>query len=281
MVGMKIRGFFLAVALWCSAVQAQTNQGPVSLANGGAGRAAIIPSEAGALNPAMLPHLRGYYVFGRYDSFQRNNSAQMGWGASITDAGEDVFVPATVSYYRWTERLAGSESTLQDIQLGLGARLFSNFSFGMVGRRLSTSGGGRSDKAQYNAGLGILYLPLPQLGLAITGNDILETPEIPMNPLWSFGMNLILEKLARFSCDLTAPQKDNPHKRYQYAMGVESLFAHGFKMRLGHNWDNYNSRVWAAAGLGWDAPKFSLDYAYQKMLEVDEYRHVVDLGIQF
>lgn len=284
---MKYISFFFALTLSASAFGA-TFSGPVSTSLGGAGTAGVHILEASHLNPATLPHLKGYYMGVLYNSSASQGDASApatsvsGLGLVITDASEEVLIPAAASYTRGTRLVGSTEFTETEIHVGIGFKVVKRVSAGVSVDRVTRTQTSGPEFIDHNATVGALYAPYDNLGFAVVFRNMLETRNIEMNPTTTIGAFWMYEKLWRAYLDLSQPQKRNPSRREIIAIGVEnSPLGGGVFIRTGGRWDQYEGKRFMTAGLGWDGPNLSLDYGYEKNLDYDEYRHLVDMRVQF
>ncbi|HEX4924594.1 MAG TPA: hypothetical protein VFV50_10930 [Bdellovibrionales bacterium] len=278
----------IAAILAAANAQASTFSGPVSTSLGGAGSAGVHILEASHLNPATLPHLKGYYMGVLYNSASSQGSASApassvsGLGLVITDASDEVLIPAAASYTRGTRLVGPTEYVETEIHVGVGFNVVKRVSAGLSVDRITRTPSNGAELIDHNATLGALFAPYDNLGFSLVFKNMLETRNIEMNPTTTVGAFWMYEKLWRAYIDLSQPQKRNPSRREIVAVGVEnSPIGGGLFIRTGGRWDQYEGRRFLTAGLGWDGPNLSLDYGYEKNLDYDEYRHLVDMRVQF
>lgn len=256
----------------------------MATALGGAGRATTNPMESSHLNPATLSQLTGYYIGAIYSGEDEGpNSGANKYHLVISDANEDVLFPASLSYSKITVSQAGQRDVNeQEIQVGIGKTMFEGFAAGFSVKRLSDETPGGTNISDYNGSFGFLFTPVSVLGIGLVFQDVLNTTQITMNPVVGTGVQYLLKDLARIRIDWDQPQKSNPDRKGEMMIGLESLFlGEGFALRVGEKWDQFHGRRLFGTGLGWQGPKLGFDYAYEKDLDSTDFRHLVDLSLQF
>lgn len=270
---------------------AQTFVGPIASAIGGAGRAAVDPSEAHLLNPASLGHLQRYYISGSYAYGGHESGGDFDqWGIILADGTFGTLIPGALSYHRRTTHLptGGRSYTEQDLQIAIGKLILPQLSLGLTGHRLyfkSSSEG--TEHIQNNVHIGALYTPLPQLGLGFTVHDVLPADDnVPVGvqvvPTFGFGAHYMLQEILRLRFDLARPDKFNPGQRTNVMAGLETYFHPKFAFRLGGEWKETADQMNITTGAGYKGPRLSLDYTYQKDLRSDlDGRHMFDLWLPF
>ncbi len=287
---MKTLILIFAVLLAGVQARAQFFTGPISSATGGAGRAALDPSEAGLLNPASVAHLNTYNISGSYGLGHHDKDGDFKqWSILASDGSEGASFPGALSYVRRTvEPLRGGvKNTQSDIQLSLAELMGERIAFGVSAHRRSDELSSGQDHVQYNGHLGLLVTPLDFLGIGIVAYDIVpasdSVPEsVRVVPTFALGSNLIIQKILHFRLDLVRPDKFNPGRRTDVMVGIDSYFRPDFAMRVGGLFKETEDRTFFTAGLGYKGPKLSFDYTFQKDVRVaDSYRHLFDLWLPF
>jgi len=267
-----------------SVVRSNLFEGPVATALGGAGRAATSPLESSHLNPATLALLTGYYFGALYSAESEGvNSGASKYHLAVSDANEDVAFPASLTYSKVIISEEGKRDVNeQEIQIGFGKSIAPNLAIGASVKRLSEDSLNGPSLADYNGSFGFLLIPTASLGIGLVFDDVLNSPDISMNPVVGAGIQYLLLDVARLRVDWDQPQKSNPDRKGEMMVGLESLFlGEGFSLRAGEKWDQYHGRQLGSLGLGWQGPKLGIDYAYEKDLDSTDFRHLVDLSLQF
>jgi len=279
---------FAIVLLWSSFSSAGTFSGPTSTALGGAGAAGVHILEASHTNPATLPHVRGYYLGFLYNSLSSRQeggslaSSFADMGILLTDASEEVLVPATISYIKGSGIEADAEFDETEIHVGLGFKVVKMLSMGLSVERFTRAQRNGAEFLDHNVSLGTLLTPRKNLGFALVFHDMLNTRNIQMNPTTTLGAFWMYETFLKVYFDWSQPQKNNPSRREIIATGIESIpIGHGIAIRTGGRWDQFIGKRYMTTGLGWDGPNLSANYGYEKNLDFDEYRHLVDMRVQF
>lgn len=265
-----------------SSISFAVNVGPVSAASSataGAGRAAVEAADIHSLNPAMLVHQasRDFHT-----GFAKNS-----WVVGITDNARDSLVPAGLSFAR--SRIiptAGAEPIqLEDLTLSLGGGLGRNFSLGVTGHQKEARLL-QQRWSQNNLDVGFAWVPKRNLGLALVAYDVLGEDEAApaffrSAPTSALGVNYLYGDFVRLRMDMVSEANHSFHRPSVLA-GYESQLNQFFLVRLGYGFLNSESRDVATGGIGFDLPRFRLNYAFQVPAKGGgETWHTVDLGIPF
>ncbi len=261
---------FLLFYLTLSFGYAQVYNSSISAAAGGTGRAAVEVADASFLNPATLVHLRGHYFL---SSLAKDDFAFL-----LTDNSEESFLPASLGYVQKKSLQSQGELIQKDIILSLAEFMTDQWAFGLTGHYLEQSLP-TSSYRQVNADLGILYTPLPHIGLGLVLYNVFgENKEIPeaFRPKFSAagGFNYIYKSTVRFRVDATSES---------VLMGGLETYVNKFLItRLGYQSDLDDHRELITGGVGFKGPRFALNYAYQGNTQISgDYRHSIDLEIPF
>jgi hypothetical protein len=284
-----IKIVFLFSIVFPIALNASVFQGPVSTSIGGAGSAGVLTLEASHLNPAALAHVNGYYMGFMYGAGTHQNydgapgSNVSGMGLVLTDASEEVAVPATLSYVKGNLFQDGQEFEETEIHVGVGYRLIELVSLGIAAKRVSRNIIRGPEKVEHNGSIGFLFTPGKTLGISLVFNDVLDSKDgFDLIPVTTVGAFWMYENAVRFYADWSQPQKSNPGRRDILALGIENiLFGNYISVRTGGRWDQVLAKRFLAGGLGWEGPNLSVDYAYEKNVDSDEFRHLVDMRVLF
>ncbi|MEQ1877083.1 MAG: hypothetical protein ABL958_10585 [Bdellovibrionia bacterium] len=283
-----MRLIVLLASLSCSISLASNFSGPTSTAIGGAGTAGVNILEASHRNPATLPHVVGYHFGFLYNSGSARGEATApetsvsDFGIVLTDVSEEVLVPAALSYVKGTTVVNGVETNESEIHVGAGFRVVKFLTAGFSIERLTQSQLNGPEMLDHNATAGLLFTPRFNIGLSLVFRDMLNTRNIEMNPTTTVGVLWMFDTFLKVYLDLSQPQKSNPSRREIVAIGVESTpVGREVMVRTGGRWDQYIGKRYMTAGLGWDGPNLSVDWGYEKNLDFDEYRHLVDMRVQF
>jgi len=258
-------------------------EGPQSIALGGTGRAAVVPNESGALNPATLAFIKGYNfgaIYGAESAGPRAGANK--YHLVISDSGEESMFAGALSYSKINLFSDGKDTNYQQAQFSFGKDVMSYVSMGVKIKYLRKEVLQEEVKDDFNTGLGFLLAPRENMGFGVMLDDMLSTSEVKMIPTLGFGAFYDYKKIARFRLDSVQPQKENPNRRWIHMVGLESFFlGNDFALRLGHRWDDYRGTRFVSAGLGWQGPRLGLNYAFEQDSETADYRHLVDMLLQF
>lgn len=280
--------FILSVVLSSSLALASNFSGPHSTAMGGAGTAGVSILEASHLNPASLPHAKGYHLGFLYNSASTRGEADVqqtsisNLGVVLTDASEEVLIPASVSYLKGSNVIGTQEFNETEIHVGVGFRVVKFLTMGLAVDRLTRSQLNGPENLEHNLTTGFLFTPRWNLGISLVFRDMLNARNIEMNPTTTIGALWMYDTFLKAYLDLSQPQKSNPSRREIIALGIESTpIGKEVMIRAGGRWDQFIGKRYLTAGLGWDGPNLSVDWGYEKNLDFDDYRHLVDMRVQF
>lgn len=288
---LKFSLAFLTV-VWFSAntSHAQYFTGPIATALGGAGRAAVDPTEASLLNPASLVHLGRYFGSANYfrGEHPREGRADQ-YGIILADGSPDKIAPGALSYLRRNlQSPSGVKALEEDIRLSLGGFVGRSLSFGVAGHYRIHDEIGGPNYYQTNGDVGLLFVPSPNLGLGIVAHDVLlRAPDnVPTDiqnvPILALGLHYLFEDFFRLRLDVARPEKMNPHHRNNVMAGFETYFTEKWALRLGSNWQESRDKTLLAAGIGFKGPRLSFDYTFELDSRVAHAtRHLFDLWMPF
>ena len=269
---------------------AQFLTGSRSAGAGGAGRASVDPIEAVFLNPANLAQLKKYYIgFQGADSQDVSSGQNREASLAIADGTPDKLFTGGLAVTRRRVTSRGSTPIEQtNYQVGAANFLLPNLSLGAAVHRLESDFEGGAEHIQHNFNLGALWTPFENLGLAVVGYDLLRPSsdipsEIALQPTVGAGMTLIYKEFFRWRLDITHPLKGNPESDSILMTGFESVLAKLLTLRLGAQWQDVSKQTFLTSGFSWEAPRFALNYAFQKELQPSPggNRHVFDLTFSF
>ena len=269
---------------------AQFFTGPAASGAGGAGRAAVDLGEATFLNPAGVAFLQRYNASAYYAQGQHARDGQFNlWGFSLADGTPGNLFSGGLSYVRKRTDIGAFSDTQQDLQITVAGFPFKRASIGITGHRLtdqvwySSALGGEHE--QSNAHIGLILVPFANLGFGFVAYDVLPTSDsVPASlrlvPTHAIGFNYLYEKTFRARLDFVRPDTSNPGRRVDVMAGAETFFHESFIFRLGGLWRETADRTYFTTGLGYNGPRLSFDYSFQKdVREGDNNRHLIDLWI--
>lgn len=261
---------FFCVYLILNVAQAQVFNSSISSATGGTGRAAVEVADAAFMNAATLVHVKGRSF---YSSFAENQFA-----ISLNDNTPDIMMPAALGFVQKKWDLASGELKESDITLSLAEFATDKWAMGITGHYREQKLEERSYR-QTNADIGFIYTPRPQIGLALVGynlfgEDTSAPEELRRKTTVGAGFNYVVGSSVRFRLDATSES--------EFMGGVETYINRFVISRIGYYNDSDDARQLVTAGMGFNGPKFALNYAYEgNPQESGDYRHSVDLGIPF
>lgn len=268
---LKKLSVFLLVYVSANLASAQVYNSSVSVATGGTGRAAVEPGDANFLNPAALAHLGGRYLF---TSFATNEFA-----ASLSDNTKESTLPASFNYVQKSSQVT-SHGHLKENDFGISLAEFvvNQWSLGLTGHYLSQELP-TSSYHTVNADLGILYTPIPDVGIGLVGYNLFgengDAPsELRHKATVAAGFNYIYKSMVRVRADVDSESV--------VGLGLETFLNRFIVTRFGYSDDLNDPRNLLSAGLGFSGPRFRLNYAYfGNVQKSSDYRHSVDLIIPF
>ncbi len=259
-------------------------RGAVSSATGGTGRAATEVGETLILNPATIVHSSSFDSYFFYANGDRTaDLKEQTYAVSLTDNNEDSFLPGSVTYAQRKRTFSGIGSIDEQFaQVTLAKFATKHFSVGMAVTYLSQDY--LSGYKQWNGNLGVMYNPTSQLGIGLSALNIISpSDDIPLflqeKTNIGFGLVYLFEKFLKLRADVAAHDGEDDWEP-EYMLGVESLMGQFGVFRLGWNKSELTGYKYYSIGLGFDGPRFKIDYSYQQK---DRHRrgamHSVDLRI--
>lgn len=284
---------FPALVLWAVTAfsvraEAQFFTGPVASAAGGAGRAAVDPSEASFLNPAALVHLGRYYVSGLHGFGEASGERDLReFGVLLADGSSGNLFAGSVSYIQ--RQVEGGETAFdeQGLAVSLAGLVLPQLAAGLTYQRLQYDRAGAAGLTQNNGHLGLLYTVNGKLGLgAVVSNFLSSDADVPeaVRAVRSYavGVNALLTGHFRWRLDLVRPDELNEHDRINTMTGIETYFTSNWVFRLGSQWRETVGERDLTAGFGYNGPRLSFDYAYQQEVRDSRgFRHLFDLRLPF
>ena len=260
---------FFCLPVWASLESTTRQTGSISSGLGGAGRAAVAPGDVSTLNPAMLAHLQGYYLYSKYLPGET--------AYSISDNTIESALPASVYYYQNAQE--------KNFKLSFAEKFTRNVSLGFSGSFFQYK---RGDEfiSRSNLDLGLSFVPKGNLGFGLVVYNLLgpagnEYIRESTAPLIGFGSHFIYKGFLRFRADFVT---GNNYKISdgQFMVGLENYLNRWMTLRIGYQDNMGDIRDLATAGFGFDLPKFKINYAYLAETGSDaNIRHSVDLSIPF
>ncbi len=258
-------------------------EGPASVALGGSGLAAKSPNESGHLNPATLPLLNGThfgFIYGAESTGPRAGANK--YHLVLAEANDEVAFPGSLTYSKVGVFKDGKDASFQELHGSMGVQVSDYLSFGLGLKYMTLEAQTETQVSAFNTIMGFLVAPHRNVGIALVFDDMLDTKDIPTNPTIGLGGQYVFDRLLRVRLDVVQAQKDNAGKKPIIKTGVESLFmGKDLNFRVGYRWDELRAERFFGTGLGWQGPNLGLNYAYEKSALSDDYRHLIDMLLQF
>lgn len=256
-------------SLWASLESTTQQSGSISSGLGGAGRAAVAPGDVSTLNPAMLAHLRGYYLYSRYLPGET--------AYAISDNTQDSVIPASIYYYQNIHE--------KNFKLSFAEQIKRKVSIGITGSFYQFKQGDES-ATRVNLDFGLSFVPKETVGFGFVGYNLLgaSSNELIRDKTaghLGLGSHFIYKGFIRFRADYLTGKNYNISEG-QFMFGVENYLNRWMTVRLGYQENLGIIKDLATAGWGFDLPKFKLNYAYLTETGSEPtVRHSVDLSIPF
>lgn len=280
-LGLVLILIFLFIAQVSSAATDFT--GVTSQAMGGAGRAAVIPTEVALLNPASFAAVSGFNLSTTYRDFETKSAGvNRNVLAHLSESQTDSMFPLAVTYFKSSGHDSITGFDREDIHLTTAQSLFDKVSFGLDVARYSFKPDVGAKDHEWDLKMGFLYAPTDTLGFGLVFTNLLVTEFDYLKRGAELGINYRFANFFRAAFDVTHQLEDNPTDESVVMLGIEHTFIDQVYLRAGFKWDNPISENYWTLGLAWDAPKIGFGYVYEKNAsKTDEYGHSVDLRIYF
>lgn len=265
----------------CPWASAQVYSGAISASAGGTGRAAVDAGTAGFLNPAMLAHQRGRQV---YTAWTQDVLA-----VSLSENMEESTIPSSFAYWQKKSELisngVASSFAQQDLRLALAELIKNGWSVGLTAHYFQVKSTTKSWN-QANLDLGIAVTPVANMGLALVLYDLGPTnkeipEELQLTPKVGLGFHHIFKEYFRTRIDIVSGPGQNFAKS-TVMLGFENYLNQWVIFRVGTQNNKFLNEDLLSLGIGFDLPKFRLNYAYQFVAtNSKDQRHSVDLAVPF
>lgn len=241
--------------------------GSVSTGTGGTGRASVAAGDSVVLNPAMLAHLRGYIFYSGY---------QQGQGLfSLSDNTQDTVVPTAFTFSKQNE--------FQNMRLTFANFIYKNISLG-VSAHYSHYQKEQTQGNQWNSDIGLSILPNSHLGLGLVFSNLQGASEsIPLEyrpqRKVAAGMTYLYRSFLRLRLDAESGPEYGGSNGIVMA-GMESNLNRWMLLRMGYRENRFLDQKYITTGLGFDYPRFQLNYAFEAETENQKnQRHSIDLAV--
>lgn len=241
----------------------------VSSALGGAGVAAVSAGDISSLNPASLVFLFGYNFYSKYQP------GEMAIG--ISDNTMDAAVPAAVYTYQKKDfknfKLTFAEPLAKRVALGV------SLSYYQIMQNQKSSNLASAD-------VGLTYLLRSNKALALVLYDVNKSPDtwpedFQVHSKIGLGYHYVYKGFLRTRIDYLSG-KNFQFNSGSWMLGVENYLNRWTIVRLGYQENSNNINDLYTIGLGFDLPKFKLNYAYlTETIDNSQVRHSVDLTVPF
>jgi hypothetical protein len=287
------RCFFIVVAIILTHIgtnaQAESPEGPVAGAVGGAGVAANDQGEQILMNPAALSHSAGmvtsyFYRDGYVAPSERDHWA----GFTLVDNGDDVYFAGGFLYTKSARSfLSLADYKEERLQISFSHFIYRQVSLGGSIYRLDRQVEGDRDYVFWDGEVGLLWNPLPNFAMGAVMRNVGRHGEkapahvIPYGRA-ILGLNYLFMPQFRLRADIERQTEENPEGKNIYRMGLESFVDAYLVIRLGTEVDEPADRDYFTAGFGFTGPRLRIDYAYKKNTDFSGGAlHSVDFRLPF
>lgn len=262
----------------------QYRLGPSAQSLGGAGIAAVDPSESPSMNPASLGHIQyNYLSFGFQSERFVNGENSEKSSVLVIDASNDIVVTGSLLFVKNRQRR--NDSSIIDekfYSLSLGKLLLGSLSFGFSFNRLEQHYLAE-EKSIHTSDFGVMYSPISDLGLAFVAHNFIGSGEQLLPKTYTVGTHYMYQKLLRFRLDYKHWQGlENVEDKGQTKLGMEIPLGKWASLRAGYTWDGINDRHLPSLGLAWLGPRLQILYAYHNNADAPKQRlHSIDMLLFF
>lgn len=269
---------------------AQYFVGPVSLAAGGSGTAAVMGSESSFINPAMIAHGEGYHIatFGSWTE-EVGPTRSRDLAVSLTENSFNSIVATSYGFVRRNIYADDVVAESQDYhQISFSKPVSMYLTMGFQVSYLATTPTLGTGSNNWNGSIGILYLLKEHLGLGIVKYNLGGGARGILPSKWGVGLNYLFGNHFRARADLSLTEglgaafTPGGGESIGFNTGMETLIGDQLWARAGFSSE---SRGWVEKvhlGFGWAGPKLALDYAYSKDFHsAERWTHGFDLRVYF
>lgn len=270
--------------------QAQYFHGPISSSLAGTGRAATEPEEGILLNPAVLPHARGFSSALFYaDGELAKGLGETGMGLSLIDNTEGVMMPGGLFYMRQRRSFPGLPHVdEQYVTASMGRFLTTHLAGGFSVHYRSIDEEHGIERTVWNGSVGLLWAPHPLWGLALVGDHLADrvNSDLPHHlqelPELGVGGVYLYQKIFRLRLDGVKALQDNPDNRWRLGLGFETFTNEYTVIRFGFESDDRVHRRFGSFGWAFVGPRLKIDYSFKKNVDSGNgAMHSVDFRIPF
>ena len=294
---MKLRNIFILLFFLCfkeTFAESYFKGGSIAGGMGWAGRASNDGTEGFLLNPAILMYspprsLGAFYSF--YKPSKPDNFYQRFMGLSFTDNNQDSYFSGGFSVFKAKKNFL-KEGKFDEtyFHLSLADFTFGRVIFGISAYYLRSKEdrkGGRAYR-QINSVWGLHYAPYHNFAMAFVHYNYLpSSSSVPLHirqkKQIALGFQYIPMVFLKMRLDLNLPLEENPKKKGIYQLGMETFANKLISFRLGVELNDVQSQISPTGGLGFNSPRFRLNYAIQKDVKNSSspLRHSLDLKIPY
>ncbi len=260
---------------------AQVYFGATSRATGMSGRAAVDIGDSTFLNPASVVHIRNMaFSFHYLNASDGLLADDQSIALTFTDNSGNSIVPASFGYVQKSvdySRLSGQIVKERDFHLSMAQFVVRQFSFGLAIHRAEFTVED-TKYGQNNADIGVLYTPFDNFGVGFVVYEMLTGDgDLPSSTQrkarQALGLNHIYKSFLRTRLDMVFGDISAT------SLGIESFLNKFLIARAGYFSGDYNI---LSAGLGFEGPKFRLNYAYQMGQGTSDLKaHSIDFVLPF
>lgn len=261
--------------------QAYAHVSSVSAATASSGRASVESLDVPFLNPAAIAYQEGYFFGTGGSRFRSDTLGDVDvLSVSLTDNMRETPVPTTLGFSQTKYQVGKSPYERKDIRLAVG-----NFVYGR-----NALGGGIAYRAtradQVNAQqFNLFFGGMIAIGRNFSVGAVIENPvpaarDIPPTELLGYSTALAMsynyKTFMRLKLDIISDSE-----KPTIAAGLENYFNRWIIVRFGYS-KNFNlNHNTAAAGVGFQGPRFGIHYAFQNVQSLAGWdpRHSIDLGV--
>ncbi len=283
---MQLISYYAIIILTSSYCFGEVFTGPVTSATGGAGRAATEVGETILLNPATIVHAPEFSSALFFtDGYWSQDLHERVYGGSIIDNHKGSVFPGGITYLDRKRHFSSVGSVKEMfVQATVGSFVMKHLSVGLALTYLRQKHNNDSHQ-QWNGQLGLMYNPNSSMGLALVAQNLIEPsssiPSYLKEPLnVGGGLTYLFDKFLKLKADVVAYDDEFKGWRGKYMLGLESIIGQFGAFRLGWNKNDLSGYKYYTIGLGFNGPKFRIDYSYQQK---DTYRrggmHSVDFRV--
>jgi hypothetical protein len=288
-MSLNLKGLFVAVALGAAGVfpwgaYASDFQSPRTAALGGAGHAGPLLNDAIYLNPAFASLLPTYSVAGSYFGYSgtgTDNTPPHGHGLnlSVQDGRSEMF-QAGVGY---TVR---NDATM--LHVGASKAVAQRTGIGVGGKLIFPSTGDR--KAISDTTISAVMVPYDFLQASVIVDNLIQSDRAKANGFFReyiLGTKTNLQGICLVYFDPHLVPDDPVNSSFGYEAGLEFPVMQDVYLRTGM----FKNATVAMAGLrehgyslglGWIAPRLSLDYAFTRAIDPQSFvGHTLGFTVYF